>query len=134
MHSLNQTFLTPSYYMHFSMFLSTLSNTPNSHPHLSHYSFSHFVHSPCATYVSQNTSSQLLLLFSTPVPVMTKFQNNISCLVSLIFHITPVLLRWISCSLSTTLPSSPIPLFPQAINEPLSPRYQHPYLSSLPNK
>ena len=75
------------------------------------------------------TSSQIILILSSPVHLRTTFQSHIPLLVSLSFHITPVLLLL----LYTTLSSSSITFFPQAPYEPLPPPFHYPFLSMLLN-
>ena len=100
---------------YFQMFFPILSSTLNSHPHLS--LISEFLTLPILymphtflKYIISNTS-----IFSTPAHLMPMFQSHISLFVSQSFYITPVLLLWISCSLSITLPLTPIPFFPSRV-------------------
>ena len=99
---------------HFKTFLSILSSKLNSQPHLSLIillCFSLCLLVLCHIFFS-NTSSQILLFFSSPVHLMTTSPSHKPGLISLLFHITHVLLLWVSYSPFTTLSSSPKPFFP----------------------
>ena len=76
---------------HFNTFFSILSITLNSHPNLS-LSIGFLTLSLSLCYICfSNTSSQILLLFSSPVHLMTTSSNHKLQLVSQLIHITPVL-------------------------------------------
>ena len=96
-----------TYPNHFIKFLSFLSSTLNSYPHLSLLSYFLTLSTLLMPHCFSNMSSQIPLFFSTPLHLMATFPNHTPQLVLQLFNLFPVLLLWISCSLSTTLTSSP---------------------------
>ena len=107
---LNQSSLALFFYTypkHLNRFLSILSSPLNSHPQLSPISEFHTL----STLLTPHMFLKHIISNTSIFLLSCALNDHVSQPYTAVgikrFHITPILLLWISCSLSTTLPSSP---------------------------